>query len=80
MSTSKFQQSHFATFPAKLIVPCILTGSSQGGIVLDPFMESRTTAAKSLELNRNFIGFELNPEYIKIAEEYRLKEIQIKIA
>ncbi|RLG25028.1 hypothetical protein DRN85_06680 [Methanosarcinales archaeon] len=37
------------------------------GIVLDPFMGSGTTALVALKLNRRFIGFELNPEYVKLA-------------
>jgi DNA modification methylase len=39
----------------------------QGGIVLDPFMGAGTTALVARKLNRNYVGFELNPEYIKIA-------------
>lgn len=38
-------------------------------IVLDPFMGGGTTAIAALELNRNYIGFEINPEYIKMTEE-----------
>lgn len=79
VATDKLGAAHFATFPPRLIEPCISAGSPVGGIVLDPFMGSGTTAAKSLEMRRNFIGFELNPEYIKIAEEHRLNNIQIKI-
>ena len=44
------------------------------GIVLDPFMGSGTTAIVAKKLNRNFIGIELNPEYIKIAETRIKKE------
>jgi DNA modification methylase len=73
------KQAHFATYPPKLIEPCILAGCPVGGVVIDPFMGSGTTAMVALELQRNFIGFELNPEYIKIAKNYRLKDIQIRI-
>lgn len=45
------------------------------GIVLDPFMGAGTTALVSRKLNRNFIGFELNPEYIKIAEKRLQNEL-----
>lgn len=58
--------SHFAVFPEELIIPCILAGSKSGGVVLDPFMGSGTTARVARKLNRHFIGFELNPEYCKI--------------
>lgn len=77
--TMPFKESHFATFPPKLIEPCILAGCPVGGIVLDPFMGSGTTAQVALELQRNFIGFELNPKYIEIAEKYRLNKIQLTI-
>lgn len=77
--TSQFKASHFATFPPKLIEPCILAGCSKGGLVLDPFMGSGTTGMVALQNQRNFIGFELNPEYIEIAQNYRLDNIQLKI-
>lgn len=77
--TIPFKELHFATFPPKLIEPCILAGCPVGGIVLDPFMGSGTTAQVALELQRNFVGFELNPKYIEIAEKYRLNKIQLTI-
>lgn len=61
--------SHFATFPPKLIEPCILAGCPKGGIVLDPFFGSGTTGFVAAENNRKYIGIELNPEYIKIAKQ-----------
>jgi len=67
--TKPFKEAHFAIFPEKLIEPCILAGCPEGGIVLDPFMGSGTTAVVALKHNRNYIGIELNPEYIKIAEK-----------
>jgi DNA modification methylase len=67
--TKPFKEAHFATFPEKLIEPCILAGCPEGGIVLDPFMGSGTTAVVALKHNRNYIGIELNPEYIEIARQ-----------
>ena len=67
-----FKGDHFATFPEKLIEPCILAGCPEGGIVLDPFMGAGTTALVARNNNRNYIGFELNQDYIDIAEA-RLK-------
>jgi DNA modification methylase len=61
--------AHFATYPEELIKPCILAGSRRDGYVLDPFMGSGTTAMVARKLNRNFVGFELNRDYIKICEE-----------
>lgn len=72
VTTKPFSEAHFATFPEDLIVDCIKAGCPEDGIVLDPFMGAGTTALVARKLNRNYIGFELNPEYIKIAEK-RLK-------
>src|SRR3990167_9458019 len=63
------KEAHFATFPEQLIQPMILAGCPKGGTVLDPFMGSGTTAVVAERLNRQWIGIELNPEYIKIAEK-----------
>lgn len=74
-----YKESHFATFPEKLIVDCIKAGCPEGGIVLDPFMGSGTTAVVARKLYRNFIGFELNPAYIEISERRLKKELGIFI-
>lgn len=67
VSIKPFKEAHFATFPPDLIEPCILAGCPKGGTVLDPFMGSGTTALVSEKHQRNWIGIELNPEYIEIA-------------
>ncbi len=72
--TKPFKGAHFATYPPALIEPCILAGSPEDGIVLDPFFGAGTTGLVALENNRQYIGCEINPEYIKIAEE-RLKPV-----
>lgn len=69
VTTKPFREAHFATFPEDLIVDCIKAGCPEGGIVLDPFMGAGTTALVARKLNRNYIGFELNPDYIKIANK-----------
>ena len=58
-----YKGAHFATYPEELIEPCILAGSEQGDIVLDPFMGSGTTAAVAKSLGRDYIGCELHEEY-----------------
>jgi len=68
-----FSEAHFAVYPEELIKTPIKAGCPEQGIVLDPFMGSGTTALVALKLNRNFIGFELNPEYVKIANK-RIKD------
>lgn len=67
--TQPYKGAHFATFPAKLITPCILAGCPVDGIVLDPFAGSGTTLFLARELGRQYIGIELNPEYIKLIEK-----------
>jgi len=69
VTTKPFKEAHFATYPPDLIEPCILAGCPAGGIVLDPFMGSGTTGMVAAMYQRNFIGFELNPEYCKMAEK-----------
>lgn len=62
------KEAHFATYPEELIAPCILAGCREKGIVLDPFMGSGTTGIVARKLNRNYIGCELNPDYVEMAE------------
>jgi DNA modification methylase len=73
VNTEPYHGAHFATYPQKLIVPCIMAGCPEGGIVIDPFAGTGTTAVVARKLNRNFIIIELNPESIKLAET-RLRE------
>jgi len=61
--------AHFATFPSDLIEPCIMAGAPTGGIVLDPFMGSGTTAQVAQSLGRQYLGCELNPDYKKLQEK-----------
>ena len=62
------KEAHFATYPPDLVIPCILAGCPVGGVVLDPFMGSGTTALVAKGIGRDYIGIELNPEYKAIAE------------
>ncbi len=68
-----YKGAHFAVYPENLIEPCVLAGCPKDGTVFDPFTGSGTTAVVALKNGRNYIGTELNPEYVKIAEE-RIKE------
>jgi len=65
--TQPFPGAHFAVFPEKLVETPIKAGCPKDGVVLDPFMGSGTVALKSLKENRNFIGIEINPDYIDMA-------------
>lgn len=69
IATQPCKESHFATFPKELIRPCIKAGCPVDGIVIDPFLGSGTTACVCIEENRKYLGIELNPEYIKIAQK-----------
>lgn len=64
-----YKGAHFATYPPKLIEPCILAGCPEGGVVLDPFMGSGTTAIVARQHGRKFIGIDLNAEYLELADK-----------
>ena len=72
-----FKEAHFAVYPEELCETPIKAGCSKGGIVLDPFFGSGTTGLVALKQEKKFIGCELNPEYIKIAEA-RLKPFMVQ--
>lgn len=69
IATHAYHGAHFAVFPPALIETPIKAGCPEGGIVLDPFIGSGTTAFVAENLDRNWLGIELNPEYAKLAEE-----------
>ena len=68
-------QAHFAVFPDELVERMVKT-SPEGAVILDPFMGSGTVAKVAQELGRDFIGFEPNPKYVKIAEK-KLHEVKV---
>lgn len=67
--------NHPAVYPEYVIKKLLRLLTKKEDIVLDPFMGSGTTAISCKKLGRDYIGFDINPEYCKIAER-RLKEIQ----
>jgi DNA modification methylase len=69
VATQPYKEAHFATFPPKLIEPCILAGCPENGVVLDPFCGSGTTGVVALRHKRDFIGIELNPAYAELARK-----------
>jgi DNA modification methylase len=69
INTKPYKDAHFAVFPEKLPELCIKAGSKKGDIVLDPFFGSGTTGFVAQRLYRRWLGIELNPEYIKIANK-----------
>jgi DNA modification methylase len=67
VATQPYAGAHFATFPPKLVEPCILAGSREGDTVLDPFSGSGTTGMVALRHDRSYIGIELNPDYVELS-------------
>jgi len=68
IATQPYPEAHFATYPEKLIEPCILAGCPPRGIVLDCFAGSGTSGAVSLKLGRRAILIEANPAYVELIE------------
>ena len=73
VNTKPFAGAHFATFPPDLIRPCIQASTEPGDYVLDPFFGSGTVGLVCQEENRQYLGIELNPEYVALAAD-RLKD------
>ena len=69
INTEPCPEAHFAVFPRALIRPCILAGSKEGDLILDPFYGAGTVGIVAKELGRRCIGIEINPEYVKIARK-----------
>ena len=78
VTTKPYEGAHFAVFPQDLIEPCIMAGAPVGGVVLDPFMGSGTTAQVAQNLNRKYLGCELNPEY-KPLQDKRLRQMSLEL-
>ncbi len=75
IAAQPYADAHFATMPPKLVEPCILAGSRPGDLVLDPFFGAGTVGLVALQQGRNYLGIELNAEYIRLAEK-RLEVVQ----
>jgi site-specific DNA-methyltransferase (adenine-specific) len=69
IKTRPYPDAHFATFPTALVEPCLAVSSSAGDLILDPFIGSGTTGLVALQTHRRFVGIELNPAYLRIAEK-----------
>ena len=69
INTQSVKDAHFATYPERIPELCIKAGCKDEGTVLDPFFGSGTTGRVAERLGRKWIGIEMNPEYIKIAEK-----------
>ena len=78
VNVKPYAGAHFAVFPSDLIEPCILAGAPLGGIVLDPFMGSGTTAQVAQNLGRQYLGCELNPEY-EVLQKKRVSQMSLEL-
>jgi DNA modification methylase len=67
ITTKPYSGAHFAVMPAELVKPCIMAGCREGGVVLDPFSGSGTTAMVARGLSCRYVGIELNPKYVEIS-------------
>ncbi len=73
--STQHSKLHPTQKPIKLFEELIKKSSNEGDTVLDPFIGSGTTGVACVKLNRNFIGYEISPDYFKIAEK-RISEAQ----
>ena len=69
INTQAFKGAHFAAYPEKLVERILLAGCPPGGVVLDPFMGAGTTGVVARNTGRNYIGIELNAEYVELAKK-----------
>lgn len=67
INTQPFPGAHFATFPSKLVEPCLRSCTRPGDFVLDPFFGSGTVGLAAQQLGRRYVGIELHPEYVTLA-------------
>lgn len=69
IATKPYKGAHFAVMPEALVEPCLLAGSRLGDLVLDPFTGSGTVGAVAVRHGRSFVGCELNPAYVALAQQ-----------
>jgi site-specific DNA-methyltransferase (adenine-specific) len=80
VTTKPCKEAHFATYPAELVMPCVMAGSRLGDVVLDPFGGTGTTGKVAIELGRRAVLMELNDEYAKIIEQRTRTTIGLPLA
>lgn len=74
-STSRSKSNHYATFPPRLVERLIQATTHQGDLVFDPFVGSGTTGSVALLHDRRFIGIDINPDYVDIANKRCLEHL-----
>src|ERR1035437_1085014 len=76
MTTKPFRGAHFAVFPPDLPRTCMLAGCPEGGVVFDPFSHAGRTGLVAIQYGRQYIGIELNPQYVELANRRFEETIQ----
>jgi site-specific DNA-methyltransferase (adenine-specific) len=71
--SKRIADTHVAVYPVELVDYFIKGSTKEGDLVLDPFMGTGTTAVSAKKLGRNFIGFEMQEDYIDVAKK-RIEE------
>lgn len=79
IASKPFKDAHFATFPPEFPETCLLAGSPQGGVVLDPFSGAATTGIVAVQHGRSYVGIELNPDYVEISKKLFQQELGLEI-
>ena len=74
----KGNRNHSAVFPITLPKLCLEHFTKENDLILDPFMGSGTTALACTEMKRNYIGFEINKDYIQVAKK-RINKTQTQL-
>jgi len=78
ITTANHSEAHFAVFPKELIKPHIKSSCPEDGVVLDPFIGSGTTAIAAEELDRDWVGIDLNKDYVDMSYD-RIEDETTKI-
>lgn len=74
-----FLMEHSATYPLSLPLIFVLSTSKPGDTILDMFNGTGSTGEVSVLTNRNYVGYDLNPQFV-MASEVRLSEYELEVA
>ncbi len=75
IATRPFKSAHFAVMPEQIANLCIRAGCPPDGVVLDPFTGAGTTCLVARKQQKNFIGYEVNGDYVALAEARLQREL-----
>ena len=68
LAAANSKKGHYAAFPAELVKSVIEACTLPGDLVLDPFAGTGTTCLVAAEMGRRWLGIELNPDYVALAD------------